>query len=269
MIFNYETKLPTAFDDLIQVSEQALTRVREQIFAMAENDSWYNMVDGKRIYFVLDYLKLIYERAAEQYNSADPSERSRFICISKTGTYFAYHTGLYSREGNSLFVSVRYNEPSDYWELLNITSEQDCDYFYGETPSPIDFDEFCTQFFSSYPIRDEYLTSDVLAEIEEELPDFLHLRMTKTVWETAKTQLKRDSSRAIPVYRNGKMRFLIPLLYRKSDYVDMCIELTLGDDEESYEVTGYHDPAESYILARRMGPVRNYWLIKRSEVFGQ
>ena len=269
MIFTYNQNLPTSFDDLIRVSEQAVTKIREQIFAMAEPDSWYNLIDGKREYFVLDYLKLIYERAAEQYNELPENERYRFFCISNNGTFLAYHSGLYSRDGSSLFVSIRYDELSDSWELSNLTTEIDCDYFYGNIPEPIDFDEFRTQFYSSLPIDDGYLSDDVLAEIEEELPVFLRLRMTSTVWETAKTMIKRDPSRAIPVYRAGKMRFLVPLLYRKSDYVDMCIELTADQEMGGYKVTGYHDPAESYILARRMGPVRNYWLIKRSEVFSK
>lgn len=269
MIFTYTQELPVSFDDFIQVPEQALVRIREQIFAMAESDSWYNLIDGKREYFVLDYLKLIYERVAEQYNGLPEGERHRFMCISNRGTFLAYHSGLYSREGSSLFVSVRFNEETDAWELANLTTEIDCDYFYGSIPEPIDFDEFCMQFYSAQPIDDSFLDEVTLSQIEVELPVFLRLRMTKTVWETAKEQLKRDQSRAIPVYRAGKMRFFVPLLYRKSDYVDMCIELTADPENGGYEVTGYHDPSESYILARRMGPVRNYWLIKRSEVFAK
>ena len=275
MTITATTRFPTSFDSMIRVSEVALKRVREQIFAMAEQECWYNQKDNNKECFIIDYLKLVYERAAEQHNDDiaeiekhpnSVADIPKHICISKQCTYFAYHSGLYTREGNSLYVSVRYNEKEDAWNLENLCTEENCDYFYGDTPVPISFDEYCTQFFTEYEIHDDYL-NDILADIEVELPKFLRLKMTKTVWETAKTQLKRDASRAVPVYRNGKMRFLVPLLYRRSDYVDMCIELTLQDDGE-YEVTGYHTVSESYILARRMGPVRNYWLIKRSEVYG-
>lgn len=266
MTYTYEDRLPSSFDEFIQFSEDTEKKIRDHLYNMAETECWYNEYDKNREYFIMDYLKLVYERVAEQYNESKSSDRHRYVSFSKSGTNMIYHSGLFSREGNSLYVAINYDESKEVWNLKNILTEIDSDYYYnGQLPEPIDFDDFDMQFYQSYPIDDSYLTEPVLAMMEDELIDILSkLKMTKAVWETAKVQLKRDSSRAIPVYRAGKMRFLIPLLYRKSDYVDMCLELTINENEDGYEVTGYHNASESYTLARRMGPVRNYWIIKRS-----
>lgn len=267
MTFTYEDNLPSSFDEFICVSEQTEKKIRDHLYNLAETECWYNEY-GKnpRQYFVMDYLKLVYERAAEQYNETEPSKRYRYVSFSKSGTNLIYHSGLFSREGQSLYVSVNYDEGNAVWNLKNIMTEIDTDYYYyGQLPDPIDFDDFNKQFYQSYPIDDSYLTEPVLSMMEDEMIDVIGtLKISRTVWETAKVQLKRDHSRAIPVYRAGVMRFLVPLLYRKSDYVDMCVELTINDTNDGYEVTGYHNASESYTLARRMGPVRNYWLIKRS-----